>query len=257
MESFEPLGQQYQICVSKSHKFGTDAFLLASFANVHRKESCCDLGSGCGIIPTLWYRWGKNPACAWAVELQEDGYAQMLVTVAKNQLEDKLRPVCSDLCNLKGKVPHGALDVVTCNPPYKKMGHGVPCPDGARLTARHESDCTLEDICGAAARLLRFGGRFCLCQRPERLPDVLEAMRKAGLEPKRLRFVQQRPEKAPWLVLAEGKKGSKPFLQVEPPLIVEQPEGGFSRELLDIYQKGSHISSENQISSNHSSITRD
>jgi len=234
---FEPLGDYYRILVSKAHKFGTDAFLLSRFAQVHKGEKCCDLGSGCGIIPLLWFRWGQEPLYAYAVELQEQGYRQMLCTVTENKLEEKLRPIHSDLNNLKGSIENCSLDVVTCNPPYKRIGHGVPCPDETRLTARHEVACSLDDACTAAAKLLRYGGRFCLCQRPERLPDIMEAMRKAKLEPKRLRLVQQHPHTAPWLILIEGKKGGKPFLQVEPPLIVEKVDGGFSDEMLEIYGK--------------------
>ncbi|MEG0754703.1 MAG: methyltransferase [Angelakisella sp.] len=234
---FEPLGDYYRILVSKAHKFGTDAFLLSRFAQVHKGEKCCDLGSGCGIIPLLWFRWEQDPLYAYAVELQEQGYRQMLTTVAENKLEEKLRPIHSDLNNLKGSIENCSLDVVTCNPPYKRNGHGVPCPDETRLTARHEVACSLDDVCTAAAKLLRYGGRLCLCQRPERLPDIMEAMRRAKLEPKRLRFVQQHPHTAPWLILIEGKKGGKPFLRVEPPLIVEKADGGFSDEMLEIYGK--------------------
>lgn len=232
---FEQLGSDYRIAVSKSHKFGTDAFLLARFAQVRQKDKCCDLGSGCGIIPVLWFRWGLSPAYAYAVELQQQGYDQMLVTVAENGLENKLLPVHANLCDLKGTIENCSLDLVTCNPPYKLSGHGVPCPDGARLTARHEVACSIDDVCTSAAKLLRFGGRLCLCQRPERLPDVMEAMRRAKLEPKRLRFVQQHPHTAPWLLLIEGRKGGKPFLRVEPPLMIEKESGGFSDELLSIY----------------------
>ena len=64
---------------------------------------------------------------------------------------------------------------------------------------------------------------------------MLLAMRQAGLEPKRLRWVQQRPGRAPWLFLAEGKAGGKPGLTVEPPLTVESPEGGYSDEMKMIY----------------------
>lgn len=236
MYEFEPLGDQYKICVSREHKFGTDAFLLAGFAGVRRGSRCADLGSGCGIIPTLWFRWGLEPQIAYAVELQEQGYRQMTVTVGENALEGRLVPLHRDIKELDRSIENASLDLVTCNPPYKMQGHGVPCPDAARLTARHEVACSLNDVCTVAARLLRFGGRFCLCQRPERLPDIFAAMRSAGMEPKRMRFVQQRPEKQPWLVLVEGRKGGKPFMRVEAPLIVENGEGGFSEELLEIYR---------------------
>ena len=62
-------------------------------------------------------------------------------------------------------------------------------------------------------------------------------MKKFNIEPKRLRFVSKNPKTAPWLFLIEGKKGSKPFLSVEPQLYT-QGENGFSDELLKIYAGG-------------------
>ena len=55
--------------------------------------------------------------------------------------------------------------------------------------ARNEELCTINDITAAAGYLLKFGGRLCLCSRPERLTDTICAMRGAGIEPKRMRLV--------------------------------------------------------------------
>ena len=87
--------------------------------------------------------------------------------------------------------------------------------------AKHEISCTLEDAAVAAARLLRFGGRFCLCQKPERLTDVLCTLRAHKLEPKRIRFAAQTAQKAPFLVLVEARRGGNPGLNVEAPLFLE------------------------------------
>ena len=65
----------------------------------------------------------------------------------------------------------------------------------------------------------------------------MEALRGAGLEPKRLRLVQKLANTPPWLFLLEGRKGGKPFLQVEAPLLMEDSGGGFTREVLAIYGK--------------------
>ena len=54
--SYETINGTLKICVSNEHKFGTDAFLLSDFAQVKRKDKCVDLGTGCGIIPLLWFR---------------------------------------------------------------------------------------------------------------------------------------------------------------------------------------------------------
>ena len=143
---------------------------------------------------------------------------------------DNISVVNADLKELKGVLPFGSFDLVCCNPPYKESGTGIKNPDGEKLLARHEEGCTIGDICLAAKNLLQFGGRFVMCQRPERLADVLEAMRSNDLEPKRLRFVQQRPEKPPKLFLVEGRRGGKKGgLVTESTLFIE------SDEMLGIY----------------------
>ena len=127
-------------------------------------------------------------------------------------------------------------DLVVCNPPYKPMGTGIVNPDDQKRTARHEETCTIKDITDTAANLLRFSGRFCLCLRPERLCDVMESMRTSGIEPKRLRFVQQRLNKAPKLFLIEGKRGAKNSgLVMMPTLVIEDECGNTSEEMTNIY----------------------
>ena len=237
-KQFEEIGG-IQVCVSRRHKFGTDAFLLAHFAAPRRKETACDLGTGCGIIPLLWQRGDSPPKLTWAVDIAPEAIEQLEQSLSCNQLEGKIIPLCADLCNMSEGPAPGSIDLVTCNPPYFAQGTGFICPTEARRTARHELNCSVNDVCAAAARLLKYGGRFCLCQRPERLVDVLEAMRGCGIEPKRLRFVHQRQGSAPWLFLCEGRRGGKPALRIEPPLYIESPEGGFSQELLSIYGKTS------------------
>ena len=74
-----------------------------------------------------------------------------------------------------------------------------------------------------------------MCQRPQRLYDMMHTMQQAGIMPKRLRFVQQRQGKAPGLFLLEGRKGGNPGMTVEPVLFIENEIGGFSPEMLEIY----------------------
>ena len=60
-------------------------------------------------------------------------------------------------------------------------------------------------------------------------------MKENGIEPKRLRTVHKNPNCAPWLVLVEGKKGAKAFLNIERPLFVRTADGGISEEVQQIY----------------------
>lgn len=241
-EHFEPLGNGIEVIVSKIHRFGTDTVLLADFSKPKEWENACELGSGCGAISFIWCR-EKPPKHITAVELQSDG-ADMISRGAKhNGLESRIDVLNEDLRNLSVLIP-GSFDVVACNPPYKQQGGGIINPEQGRLLARHEYTCTIEDVCKSAARLLRFGGRLCICQRPERLSDIICAMRESDIEPKRLRLVQQRKNKAPKLFLIEGKKGGRSGgLVVNDTLLIENENGGWSDEMLEIYgdYKTGHI----------------
>lgn len=233
----EQITQTLFLYVSASHRFGTDAFLLADFACSRKKgETVCDLGTGCGIIPMLLLREEETaPGRIYGIELQEDAIELLTRTVEHCGLAQRIVPVHGDL--RAPALPAAFFDLVCSNPPYKKAESGLLSRKRSDQIARHETACTLLQLCQAAGRLLRYGGRFCVCQRPERLPDIFSDMRKAGIEPKRLRFVHQRPGRQPWLVLVEGRRGGKPHLRVEPPLIVERENGGFSQEMLRIYGK--------------------
>ena len=231
----EPLGCGMEIFVSDTHHFSTDTILLADFSKPSGKKLCADLGTGCGTIPLLWLKQNKNLS-VFAVELQKDACGLLEKSIERNGLEDNFTLLNADLRDLKGKLPFGAFDVVSCNPPYKLGGSGILNPEEQKLVARHEAEGTLDDVCEAASKLLQFGGRLCVCQRPERLSDVIESMRKFGIEPKLLRLVQQRKSKAPKLFLLEGRRGGKRgFLDVLPTLFIEDEQGGFSQEMLEIY----------------------
>lgn len=231
----EPLGNGIQIYVSESYHFSTDTILLANFAKPKGRKKCVELGTGCGTIPLLWCRNNKSLDIT-AVEIQKNACELAQKSIDFNNLNDNIKIVNADLKKLKGVLPSGCYDVVVCNPPYKLSGSGVTNPESSKLIARHESECTLDDICKTASELLQFGGKFCICQRPERLADVMEAMRKFCIEPKTLRLVQQRMNKAPKLFLLEGRRGGKRgFLNVRETLFIENENGDFSQEMINIY----------------------
>ena len=234
-EKIEPLGGGVKIIVSDEHKFWTDTVLLADFAEPKKNDKACDLGSGCGSIPMMWLRNG-SPQHITAVEIQENACDMFERSLAMNKLSDRVDIIHSDLRELKGRVSLSSYDLVVCNPPYKANGAGIKSRSQSHIIARHESMCTIDDIALAAKALLNFSGRFCMCQRPERLGDVITAMRDNDIEPKRLRFVQQRKTKAPKLFLIEGRRGGKPGgLIVEPVLLIENESGEFSEEMIEIY----------------------
>ena len=231
-EHIEYIDGSLKLIVSDSHTFGTDALLLAAFSAPKRKNTVCDFGTGCGIIPFYWLREGIERV--HAVEIQPLACDQLTRSIEMNSLGERFFLYNSDLRELKGKLEAGIFDLVTMNPPYTAEGHGIISETVADKIARHETSLELTDVFLSASRLLKFGGRMCICLRPERLTEAMMGMRAAKIEPKRLRFVSQRDGKAPWLFLLEGKKGRNPGLIVEKELHIENPDGTPSEEMKKI-----------------------
>ncbi|MGN0632380.1 MAG: tRNA1(Val) (adenine(37)-N6)-methyltransferase [Oscillospiraceae bacterium] len=212
--------------ISAAHRFGTDAVLLADFAAPRRKDTVCDLCTGCGIVAVVMHE-RFQPKYIEAVEIDREGHELLNMTIENSGL-DGIKAVCGDLKEWKSE---RELDLITCNPPYKRDGAGIKSEERVALGARHEVLCSLSDVCRAAAASLKYGGRLCICNRPERLCDIMCDMRSAGIEPKRVRFVSKNPYTSPWLVLVEGRKGGKPFLQTEPTFFTHNPDGTRTAEL--------------------------
>ena len=228
------LGNDTVIFTDSVHRFGTDGVLLADFAAPKKKDKAVEFGTGCGIISLIWCRNGK-PQHIDALELQEDAVELVKMAIEENNLHDHFRVLQGDLKQVETYLNKGYYDLAVMNPPYKKAEDGVVTPVAGLAIARHEIMCDLHDICHAAATVLNTGGRFCMCHRPSRLSEVLCAMHESGIEPKRLRLVQQRFDRASNLFLIEGKKGAGEGMVIEPPLILEDAQGSPTAEVVSIY----------------------
>ena len=224
--STEILYNRTRVYCSAVHRFGSDALLLARFSEPKRAWRAADLCSGCGIVSLEWHDQGHRGPCL-GLELQPEASALCVQAVAENGI-DHITPVQGDLRMFCAAGPEqGKYDFAACNPPYFTAGEQAA--DRARATARHETDCTLDDVCKCAFRLLKDGGRLSLCHRPERLAEVLAVLRANRLEPKRLAFVKNRPDTAPWLFLVEAQKNRKTGLRVEPDVLISAGAAMYGR----------------------------
>ena len=223
-----------QAAVSAVHRFGTDAILLADFAAPARGETVCELGTGCGAIALRLCAEG-TPAAVHGVDISPAAIALAQQGAAVFDGTPKPTFAVADWAQPASIAPAGSFRRVVCNPPYFPPASGGVSEDEDTRRARHEQPDTLRDVCRAAAWLLQFGGRFCLCHRPERLAAVLTVLTAQGLEPKRLRPVQQTASTPPWLFLLEARKGGKPGLTWEASLVLSDTDGSPSAEYRKIY----------------------
>lgn len=205
MKKTEQLGSYTLSWDSGVFPLGGDALALGEFSTVKPGWRVCDLGTGSGVLLLLLAGRGSGLDLT-GIELDPLSAQTARENLAANRLSGEI--VTGDLRT--APLSPGSFDLVISNPPYFPVGSGK---SGGQ--ARSEECCSLEELCAAAGRLVKNGGRFALCHRPERLADVICALRAHGLEPKRMRLVSHSPEHSPSLLLLEAIKQGRPGLTIE------------------------------------------
>ena len=225
----------YQIIQKKDgFCFGMDAVLLSGFAAVKPGEKAIDLGTGTGIIPILLEAKYEGEHYT-GLEIQDEVAEMAARSVALNHLEEKVSIVKGDIKEASRLFGAASFDVVTSNPPYMNDAHGLKNPDLPKAIARHEVLCTLDDVAREAAKLLRPGGRFYMVHRPHRLIEIITALTKYKLEPKRMKMVHPFVDKEANMVLIEAVRGGKSMIKEEAPIVVYREPGVYTQEIYDIY----------------------
>lgn len=230
----ENLGNNTFIFISKEYNFTTDSLLLAEFSSPRFKDKVLEIGSGCGVIPLTWCRDNlvKNVD---AVEIQDDACNLFRESIIENGYEQKINLFSGDIKEVYKNFNTDSYDLIVCNPPYKAVFSGLISNEEFRKVARHESICSLNDIVRISSELLKYGGVLSMCNRSERLCDVMCSMRENNIEPKIIRIVQQRKDKPSKFFLIKGKKGAKPGVVFMTTLFIEGTNNQYSEEIKRIY----------------------
>ena len=217
-------------------RFGMDAVLLADFTRLRPHEHAADMGTGTGILALLMSQ--KQPDCIIdAFEIQPDMADMAMRSVKLNGLEERICVHTADMRNAWQIVGREALNAVICNPPYGKKGGTLTNDQRTVQIARHETECTIDDITAACAAVLKNHGRLSMVFPAQRMLELCDAMRRVRLEPKRIRMVCAHASDAPYLVMIEAMKNATPSLLWQPPLIVYNADGSETEEIARIYHR--------------------
>lgn len=221
----------------KMFRFGTDAVLLAGFAEAWPRETVVDFCTGTGIIPLLLT--ARTGAKVVGIEIQERAAELAQRSVALNGLEEKIQIIPGDIKEAR-RLIKGHVHAVTCNPPYERLGAGgISASEEIRI-ARHEVMCDLEAAVKSASELLQTGGRLYMIHRISRMAELIYIMKRYRIEPKVVRIVQSEAEKPPILVLVKGVKDANPDCIVPRPLVIQDRDGNYTEEMNQIYHRSSH-----------------
>lgn len=214
--------------------FGVDAVLLSHFITLKQRDIAVEFGTGTGVIPILLS--AKVPfKKIYAFEVQPDVADMAGRSVEMNGLSDRIEIIEDNLKEALRYVPAGSVDAVFSNPPYMAGHSGLKNESSLKAVSRHELLCTLEDIVGNAAKLLKHHGKFYMIHRPHRMVDIFSLCRKYHLEPKVIQMVQPFRDKAPNLFLLMCRRDANPELTFLDPLTVYERPGVYTQEIYDIY----------------------
>ncbi len=216
--------------------FGTDAYLLSAILPKRQKHIGVELGCGSGVISLLALTKKKCQA-VYGIEVQED-----IATVARrnaelNNLSDSFTVINKDLRNVKIEDISKEVDFVFSNPPYMKLTSGKLNESSFKNISRHEVCGEIQDFCKCASLLLKHGGCVYFVYRPDRMVDLLSAMRNSGLEPKRITFIHANTNTPPSIFLVQGKKGAKSGLTIDKPIyIYKNNSTEYTEDFAKIYE---------------------
>ncbi len=170
-----PLFQQ-----AEHFRLSTDSILLSDFIRPGSARRGIDLGCGSGIL-TLLLLLKSECLSMTGLELLPEAASLCEENLRVNALEGRGNALCGDLRKSRELFPAAAFDLAAANPPYYPVSAGLVSPDAGRAAARSEVTCTLDELCGAAAWLLRSGGSFSLVYKPERLSELFGRLSAHGL----------------------------------------------------------------------------
>ena len=253
--------------------YGVDAVLLAAFAAGetgasglkaqahaprHKADSTlrlADLGSGSGIIGMILVH--KLPYVkVLGIEKRADAVDRARRAAELSHIEDRIEFISADVSDIFGLAEpeveehenatntrklEGCFDAVVSNPPYFRRAAAIPSQTADKYIARHETTADIYEWMKASAQLLKPGGDVYIVHRPDRLPDIYEAMRQAGIEPRELQAVMPHPNEAANIVLIHGIKGAGREHRILAPIAVHEANGEYTELIQRIYERKTTI----------------
>ncbi|HRX13543.1 MAG TPA: methyltransferase [Eubacteriales bacterium] len=215
------------------YRFTTDAVLLANFVKEVKGKKVVELGSGSAVISTL-IAYKSKPKSVSAVEIQPSLYEMSKRTVEMNGQGETIKIFNCDIKTCH-EILGGNYDAVVSNPPYIKVGSGLPIENETKAIARQEIKITLSELIETASKLLTSKGSLYLVHQTERLSEIFCEMTKNKIEPKEICFIRPRINQTPNLVLIRGRKNGGLGLKILPDIVIFDDDGKYTKTVADLY----------------------
>jgi tRNA1Val (adenine37-N6)-methyltransferase len=163
---------------------GEDGVALAAFGRACPGERVLEFGTGFGGVLFLAYDlcgdayytgldivFSNIELCKKSLALNAENFSA---------IKSRLNFIEQDIRLLPAELRAGAYDRVLCNPPYFCPAAGRLSPNPQIAAAKWEIFCDLDDVFGAAARMLKKTGELDLVLPLERVDEAVALAAKNG-----------------------------------------------------------------------------
>ncbi len=221
----------YIVQNTQMFNFSLDSVLLPNFVTINKNvKNILDIGTGNAPIPIILTT--LTEAKIKAIEIQEDVFELAKESIKINNLENRIELINDDINEYYKQIKTDSFDLITCNPPFFKVEQNSKLnKTDYKTIARHEITLNLEQICKISKKILKNNATLALVHRPDRLVDIIQAMKNNNIEPKRIQFVHPKQNTEANTVLIEGIKNGKPGLKILNPLYVHEDNGEYTEEV--------------------------
>jgi tRNA1Val (adenine37-N6)-methyltransferase len=149
----------------------------------------------------------------------------------ENGWETRLEIIEGDVRAVGDRLGEATFDLVVTNPPYRTLASSPPSPNEERALAHHEIALRLGEWVAIAAQVVRPGGRVAAILPMERSTELIQTLAASGLRPALTRKVHPHAGEPASRLLVEARPGVEVPVVAEPPLVVHEPDGGFTTEV--------------------------
>lgn len=210
---------------SSLYNFSTDAVLLANFVEFNKNSVVVDFCSGNGVVGIL--ASAKNfYKKIYLIEIQNVLSNLAKKSVEYNNLED-IEVINDDLKNVCNYINRESVDVVMCNPPYRKEAEHIISENEHLNICNYEIKTNLEEIIINASKILKFGGKLYMINDINRLEETIVILNKHNFKTKVLQIVNPKLNKKANVFLIKAVKGANLGITVPPNIILNDENGNY------------------------------
>jgi tRNA1(Val) A37 N6-methylase TrmN6 len=207
----------------QGYRVAIDPILLAAAISAGPGQRILDAGCGTGAA-ALCLAARMVDCTLVGVELDGALAGLARANVAANGLDGRIAIVEQALQDYDG-----VFDQVMTNPPFYENDRHTSSPQATKASAHGEAALDLAGWIGAAARLLKPGGRLTLIHRADRVGDILQAFE--GRFGAAAIFPLWPKEGAPAKrILVSAIKGRRTLPCLLPGLVLHQADGGYTAQ---------------------------